>query len=439
MRTRRIAIHMPTSLSGIASKARRDKAARFGNLCQMLSEDNLRWCFYQLRKTSAAGVDGVTFRDYEGNLEENLSDLVERLKGNRYRAKLVRRKHIPKSGGKTRPLGIPALEDKLLQSACAKVLTAIYEEDFLDCSWGYRRKRSAREASRVLASELYRGRYGWVVEADIKGFFNHIDHDWMVKMLEQRVADKAFIRLIQKWMKAGILEESMKVVHPATGTPQGGIISPVLANIYLHYVIDLWFEKVIQKGCRGQACIMRYADDFVCGFEHRQEAEHFVRSLSQRLGKFGLEVAPEKTRTLPFSRFKPEPNDSFEFLGFEFRWVKRRTGKMGVDRTTAPGRLRNSMLAFTRWIKENRNRRIATIMEKVAQKLRGYWNYYCVRGNYENLCRLYRHCKRALIKWLNRRSQKRSYTVQGAQEMLLHYNLPEPRITEPRYQPVLSI
>ena len=439
MRTRRIANPMPTSLSGLATRARRDKKARFSNLCQMLSEDNLRWCFYQLRKTAATGVDGVTFKDYEGNLEANLSDLVERLKGKRYRAKLVRRKHIPKGGGKTRPLGIPALEDKLLQPACAKILSATYEEDFLDCSWGYRRKRSAREASRVLSSELHLGRYRWVVEADIKGFFNHINHDWMVKMLEQRLADKAFIRLIQKWLKAGILEESMEVIHPATGMPQGGIISPVLANIYLHYVIDLWFDKRIQKACKGQAYIIRYADDFVCAFEHKEEAEHYMNALSHRLGKFGLEVAPEKTRTLPFSRFKPEPNDSFEFLGFEFRWVKRRSGKRGVQRTTAPDRLRRSVQAFTAWIRRNRNLRIGVMMEKVAQKLRGYWNYYGVRGNYEKLAVMLYHCRKAMLKWLNRRSQRRSYTVQGFNELLRHYHLPRPRITEPLHQPTLSL
>jgi RNA-directed DNA polymerase len=299
---------MPTSLRGIANRAKRDKKARFRNLYGLLNENNLRWCFYQLRQNAAAGVDKVTFAEYEQNLEDNLRRLVEKLKRKRYRAKLVRRKHIPKSGGKTRALGIPALEDKLLQLACAKILGSIHEEDFMDFSWGYRKGRGGREASRRLADDLHRGRYGWVVEADIKGFFDHLDHDWMIKMLERRVEDRAFLRLVRKWMKAGVLEESGQVLHPATGTPQGGIISPVLANVYLHYVLDLWFEHGVGKGCRGQATIMRYADDFVCAFQYKAEAERFMRELPERLTKFNLSVAPEKTRMLPFSRFHEEPN-----------------------------------------------------------------------------------------------------------------------------------
>jgi len=283
--------YMPTSLRGIADKAKRKPEHRFRDLYRLLNEQNLRWCFCQLHRKAASGVDGVTYSEYEQNLDANLSHLVGRLKGKRYRAKLVRRKHIPKGHGKTRPLGIPALEDKLLQLAGAKILSAIYEGDFLDCSWGYRDGRGAREASRMLAGGLYIGNYGWVVEADIKGFFDHLNHDWMVRMLEERVEDRAFVLLIQKWMKAGILEEDGKILHPATGTPQGGIISPVLSNIYLHHVLDLWFEKVVKKRCKGEAYIMRYADDFVCAFRYREDAVRFEAALTGRLGKFGLQVA----------------------------------------------------------------------------------------------------------------------------------------------------
>jgi RNA-directed DNA polymerase len=426
--------YMPTSLRGIANRAIREPEHRFGDLYRLLNEQNLRWCFYQLRRRSAPGVDKVTFEQYERNLEDNLADLVERLKGKRYRAKLVRRKHIPKGNGKTRPLGIPALEDKLLQLAAAKILSAIYEGDFLECSWGYRGGRGAREAGRVLADTLCGGRYGWIVEADIKGFFDHLDHDWMVEMLEKRVNDRALTQLIRKWMKAGVLEEDGKVLHPATGTPQGGIISPVLSNIYLHYVLDLWFEKVVKKHCEGDAYMMRYADDFVCAFEHKADAKRFEAVLGRRLGKFQLSVAPEKTRTLQFSRYKDEPNEAFEFLGFEFRWVRRRTGRMGVRRRTAPRKLNASVRAMKEWIIEHRNQRISVIMAGISRKLRGYWGYYGVRGNFRSLSKLYNACLRLLFKWLNRRSQRRSYNWAGFKEMLKHFNIPAPRIIEPVHQ-----
>jgi len=366
---------MPTSLRGIAKRARRDKKARFGDLYRLLNEENLRGCFYGLRRSAAPGVDQVTFKEYERDLDSNLTALVKRLKEKRYRAKLVRRKYIPKANGKLRPLGIPALEDKLLQLAVAKVLEAIYEQDFLECSWGYRPKRGPQEASRQLAGRLYVGRIGWVVEADIRGFFDNISHEWMLRMLAERIEDGAFLRLISKWLKAGILEEDGKVVHPATGTPQGGIVSPILANVYLHYVLDLWFERRVKKQSQGDVFMMRFADDFVCAFQYRNDAVRLERQLSERLGKFGLAVAPEKTRTLQFNRYVPEPNEAFELLGFEFRWVKTRAGQMGVRRRTSPKKLRASVKAFTEWIKAYRHSRVRTLMQAFSRKLCWYWNY----------------------------------------------------------------
>jgi RNA-directed DNA polymerase len=429
---------MPTSLRGIANRARRDKKARFGGLYRLLNQENLRGCFYQLRRSAAPGVDQVTFEEYERELDSNLANLVKRLKEKQYRAKLVRRKYIPKANGKLRPLGIPALEDKLLQLAAAQVLEAIYEQDFLECSWGYRPKRGPREAGRQLADRLYRGQVDWVVEADIKGFFDNISHTWMLRMLAERIEDGAFLRLIGKWLKAGVLEEDGKVVHPATGTPQGGIVSPVLANIYLHYVLDLWFEHRVKKRCQGDVFMMRFADDFVCAFRHKDDAVRFERQLSERLGKFGLTVAPDKTRTLPFHRCKPEPNEAFEFLGFEFRWVRRRTGRMGVRRRTSPKKLRGSVRAFSEWIKEYRSCRITTLMKALSHKLRGYWNYYGVRGNAESMSCFYNQCQRLLFKWLNRRSQKRSYTWDGFKARLRKFAVPAPRIVElPCQRPLL--
>lgn len=434
MQKRTPATDMQTSLRGIANRARRDRKARFRDLYRLLNEGNLRDCFYQLRKSAAPGVDHVTFEEYERELDTNLADLVRRLVGKRYRAKLVRRKYITKANGKLRPLGIPALEDKLLQMAAARVLEAIYEQDFLDCSWGYRAKRGPREASRVLADRLYRGRIGWIVEADIRGFFDNISHAWMVRMLRERIADGAFLRLVEKWLKAGVLEEDGKVSHPATGTPQGGIVSPVLANIYLHYVLDLWFEHQVRKGIKGDVFMMRFADDFVCAFQYRADAVRFEKELKERLGKFGLSAAEEKTRTLQFNRYEPEPNEAFEFLGFEFRWVKRRTGMPGVQRRTSPERLRASVRAFTEWIRKYRHTRLPKLMAKLRSKFSGYWNYYGVRGNMEMLNRFNRQCLALLYKWLNRRSQKRSCTWEEFAALLKKFRIPNPQIVEPVYQ-----
>lgn len=421
----KIGYGMQTYLRGIANRARKDRRARFRHLYSLLNEDNLRWCFYQLRKDVAPGVDEVTFEQYARNLEENLGELVRRLKQKGYRAKLVRRRYIPKGNGKWRPLGIPALEDKLLQVAVARILTAIYEADFLDLSWGYRAGRGPREASRALAVTLMKGKFGWAVEADIRGFFDSISHEWLVRMLEERVDDQAIIRLIGKWLKAGVMEEDGKVLHPATGTPQGGIISPVLSKIYLHYVLDLWFERKVRRESRGEVRMMRFADDFVCAFQYRDEAERVERQLPERLGKFRLEVAPEKTRMLRFSRQQLEPND-----GSEFRWVRSRKGKQWVRRCTAPGKLHKSVSAIGEWIKENRAKRMTTLMRMLRIKLQGYWNYYGVRGNYKSLSQFRYHAMKRLFKWLNRRSERRSYTWQGFNALLRCFAIPRPRIVE---------
>lgn len=430
MQRREPAKDMRTSLRGIADRARRDRKHRFRHLYTLLNEANLKWCFYQLQRSAAPGIDRITFADYEVNLDANIQGLVKRLKEKRYHAKLVRRKYIPKGNYKFRPLGIPALEDKLLQMAVARVLEAIFDADFLECSWGYRSGRGPQEASNELAFRLRYGRYGWVVEADIRDFFGNISHSWMERMLEERIDDRAFLQLIKKWLKGGVLEEDGRVLHPATGTPQGGIVSPVLSNVYLHYVLDLWFEKVVKPRSRGEALIMRFADDFVCAFRYMSDAEQFYKLLPLRLGKFGLGVSEEKTRILPFSRFRLEPNEAFEFLGFEFRWVKGRDGQPHVRRRTSPGRLRRSVATFTEWVKENRHKRISALMEKLRSKMRGYYNYYGVRGNCASLVKFTEEARRILFKWLNRRSDRRSYMWEGFDELLRQYRIPTPRITE---------
>lgn len=432
MQKREPAKDMRTSLRGIANRARKDREHRFRHLYTLLNEANLKWCFYQLRRGAAPGIDRITFADYEADLDANLQSLVKRLKEKRYHAKLVRRKYIPKGKDKFRPLGIPVLEDKLLQMAVARVLEAIFDADFLECSWGYRTGRGPQEASKELAFRLRYGRYGWVVEADMRDFFGNISHPWTERMLEERINDGAFLQLIKKWLKAGVMEEDGRVMHPATGTPQGGIVSPVLSNIYLHYVLDLWFEKVVKPQSKGETLVMRFADDFVCAFRHKSDAEQFYKLLSQRLGKFGLEISGEKTRILPFSRFKLEPNEAFEFLGFEFRWVKGRSGQPHVQRRTSPKKLRASVAIFTEWVKTNRHVRISTLMEKLRSKMRGYYNYYGVRGNCASLVKFTHEANRILFKWLNRRSNRRSYMWEGFNELLRQYRIPTPRITEGR-------
>jgi RNA-directed DNA polymerase len=417
-----------TSLRAIANKAVQNKTHRFGGLYRLLNQANLRECFFQLRKTAAPGVDGVRFEEYEKNLEANLRSLVQRLMNKSYRARLVRRKYIPKGNGKLRPLGIPTLEDKLVQCAVAQILSAIFEADFQPCSYGYRPGRSPQQAVDGLTDTLFRGRYEFVYEADIKGFFDHIQHDWLVRMLEQRIADGALIRLVRKWLRAGILEEDGRVEHPETGTPQGGIVSPVLANVYLHYVLDLWFERKVRKANRGQSRLFRFADDFVCCFDYRHEAEAFGSAVTERLAKFGLELALDKTKILRFGRGGGGQNGRFDFLGFEYRWEKSRKGFAIVKRRTSRKKLRGAVERFTEWIREHRHTKLRQLMKTVAQKHQGHWNYYGIIGNSQSLSDYRTLTLRALYYWLNRRSQRRSYTWRSFNRLLKRFGVPLPRI-----------
>jgi len=389
-----------TSLLGIAKKARSDKRYRFRNLYRELNEELLLDSWRLLRKDAALGVDGVSAAEYEANLAENIRQLVECLKRKSYRAKLVRRHYIPKGEGKLRLLGIPAIEDKLLQLAVKRLLEAIYEQDFRSCSYGYRPRVGAREAVDQLQRELQFGGYHHVVEADIKSFFDNLSHEWLMRMLAERIDDQAMLRLIKKWLRAGVLDTDGKVLRPEGGTPQGGIISPLLANVYLHYALDLWFERVFQQSCHGAAFLLRYADDFVCGFGRAEEAQRFYSELAERLQKFGLELAVEKTRVIPFSRYR-QGETSFDFLGFEFRWGSDRKGRARVQLRTARKKFRNSVKRVAEWCKKNRHRRVGEQFKLLNAKLRGYYNYYGVMGNYESLDEFLYQVKRLHLKWLN--------------------------------------
>ncbi len=328
-------------------------------------------------------------------------------------------------------LTVPAVRDKVLQLAAARILRAIYEQDFMRCSYGYRPGVGARDAVGKLTVKLQFGGYRYVVDADIKGFFDHMDHGWIIRMLEQRVDDKPFLRLIGKWLKAGILEEDgKKVIKPGEGVPQGGIISPVLANIYLHYVVDLWFHRVFLKTCRGEGCQIRYADDCVWAFEHREEAELFYARLQERLKKFGLELSEEKSGMVRFDRDRPEQR--FDYLGFEFYWSRDRKGQPHVKKRTSRSRLRRSISEFAEWIKASRSMRLGDLIEKLNSKLRGYFNYFGVVCNYRSLYEFYYNVRFALWKWLRRRSQRTRLSWERFTRLLKRFQLQRPFINERR-------
>ena len=418
---------MQTELLGIAKKAKGEKKYRLRNLYGMLNEVFLTKCWKDINKKAAVGVDKVSAEEYGTNLTENIHELVERLKAKRYRARLVRRHYIPKGGGKLRPLGIPVTEDKLLQLGAARILEAIYEQEFLPCSFGYRPGVSAHDAIECIREKLQIGKFGYIVEADIKGYFNNINHEWLMKMLELRIDDKPFLQLIRKWLKAGVLDTDGKVVNPETGSPQGGVVSPILANIYLHYVLDLWFEKVVKKHCQGEVRLIRFADDWICAFQLQVDAMRFFKAMKHRLEKFKLELSPEKTRTIRFSRFRGSKSH-FEFLGMEYRWGKSRHGKTCLKRYTAPVRFRKSVKAFTDWLKQARHLKLSQFFEQFKRKLRGYYNYYGIVGNSKALGRFHFIIMVTLYKWLNRRSERRSYNWHGFNELLCHFKISFPTV-----------
>jgi group II intron reverse transcriptase/maturase len=317
--------------------------------------------------------------------------------------------------------------------ACAKLLSAIDEQDFLDCSHGYRPGRSAKEAVIELAHELQWGGYHHVVEADIRGFFEHMDHDWMLDMLGERIDDRAFLGLIRKWLKAGILDIDGQVLHPEAGTPQGGIVSPVLANAYLHYALDLWFERVVKPRCRGKALLCRYADDFVCAFASRDDAERVFAVLPKRLQKFCLHVAPEKTQLVLFSRARPDPGTRIVFLGFELYWHRTFAGRVQLTRRTARKRLQRAVCSITDWIKSHRHLPGRDFVAGLNRRLIGHYNYYGLRGNIGDLWRLHTAAVVAAFKWLNRRGGKRkSFTWDAFKRALKRLGVARPRIITPR-------
>ena len=426
---------MKTTLLSIAIKAHTHPKHRFQNLYGMLDSEFLTQSWGQLNKQAAAGIDGVSIAKYKSKLPENIQRLTQQLRNKSFRAADIKRVFIPKANVKQRPLGLPTVDDKLVQQSVSQILQNIWEQDFLPNSYGHRPNKSAHKAVHSLRLNPQFKGYGYIVEADIKGFFDNINHDWLMKMLEQRIDDKSLLGLIKQWLKARIKFPDGCFHKPESGTPQGGVISPVLANIYLHYALDLWFEKIVKPRMEGRAMLIRYADDFVVAFQYRHEAEAFYRVLPKRLNKFGLSAAPEKTHLKRFSRFHPGRKRSFQFLGFEFYWSFDANKKPRIRRYTAPTKLKAAMNEFYQWIKYNRSRPLKETMPILKRKLMGFQNYFGLPDNSRSLSRLSNYVVRNLYKWLNRRSQRRSYNWSSFTDMLGYFKI-EPLKVSKRSIPV---
>lgn len=426
-----------TRLRRIAHLAREDRERSFLSLAHYVDEFWLMEAYSRTRKDGAPGVDGQTAKQYAEDLEENLRSLLDRFKSGRYKAPPVQRVKIPKgSGSETRPIGMPTFEDKILQRAVAMVLEAVYEEDFLDCSYGFRPDRSAHDAIRVLREELTGMGGGWVLEVDIRSFFDELDPEHLRSFLDRRVRDGVIRRAIGKWLKAGVMDEG-RVQYPERGTPQGGVISPLLANVYLHEVVDRWFEEEVKPRLRGHAMLVRYADDLVIVFADEHDARRVLEVLPKRLGRFGLRLHPKKTRLVPFQRppwgsgggSRDESPGTFTFLGFTHYWGKgRKQGSWVLKRKTATSRFTRSMSRVRMRVRRWRHQPVAWQRRRLSQSLLGHYAYYGIKGNYRALNNFYRQVTREWHKWLDRRSQKRSMPWERFNRLLKAHPLPRPRI-----------
>jgi len=430
-------ISVSTKLQQIAKLARQTPQAALSTLSHHIDLEFLREAYRRTRKDGAAGVDEMTAKEYASKLDEHLASLLERFKSGTYWAPPVRRVHIPKGDGtKTRPIGIPTFEDKVLQRAVTMVMEAVYEQDFLDCSWGFRPGRSAHGALEALREGLKKMKGGWVLDVDIKSFFDTIDHGQLRSFLDQRVRDGVLRRMIDKWLKAGVLEEGA-LHYPDGGTPQGGVISPLLANIYLHHVLDTWFHAMAKPKLRGEAFLVRYGDDFVIVCAFRSAADKLMAVLPKRFGKYGLTLHPEKTRLVRFT--KPTSTSShkgggggsgtFDLLGFTHYWRRSHRGRAWViGQKTAKSRLTRAIRKVAEWFRGNRHRKVTDQHRDLVPKLRGHYHYYGITGNGGALHSFYEAVRREWQRWLNRRSQRNNMTWERFEQMLRRYVLPQPRI-----------
>jgi len=428
---------MSTGLDRIAELARANKTLQFTSIAHLLTVTVLERAWAALRKEASAGVDGVTYAEYGGRARENLEQLHDRLVRGQYRAQPLRRVYIPKEGGTARALSIPALEDKIVQRAVLALLTGIYEQDFLGCSYGFRPGRSPHDALDEIGRVICRRPVRYVLEADICAYFDTIVRSQLMEMIEGRVRDGSILRLIGKWINAGVLEDGRLLVTQ-TGVGQGQVISPLLANIYLHYVLDEWFEDVVKPRLRGEAYEIRYADDFIFCFQHREDAERVLAVLGKRLEKYGLRLHPDKTRLIEFGREAltrseeggPKPG-TFDFLGFTHVCKRSWRGKFTIHVRTMRKRLRRSLKRVSAWCQRHRHQPVVEQWEALNAMLRGHYQYYGRATNYRQLWEFYREVRKTWHKWLNRRSRGRSLRWRAYDELLVAYPLQRPYIARP--------
>ena len=427
-------------LALISGHARRDPDFQFTSLVHLLNVEYLRDCYNSLNRNKAVGIDDVTKEEYGKHLEENLEQLVSRLKRKKYKPLPARRVYIPKGEKERRPLGISALENKIVERGITWILESIYEQDFLNCSYGFRPNRNAHQALKQLNDLIMFQPVNHIVEADIKGFFDNVSHEHLVEFLRIRIKDTTLLNLIGKFLKAGYIDDGI-LVNPDAGTPQGSILSPMLANIFLHYVLDTWFEKTVKSHVAGFCEIVRYADDFVCVVRYANDAKRIERGFQNRFNKYGLEIHPTKSRNISFGRFEREnarkqsrrPN-TFDFLGFTHYCDRSRKGNFKVGRKTSRKKYTAKCKAMNRWLKAIRNQVKTKEWWKILiAKLRGHYQYYGVSENYDGITRFYKVVIRIVRKWLNRRSQKRKMSWDKFNKYLEHYPLPKPRIVHSFY------
>ena len=426
---------------GIAKQAATH--AKVQTIMHLVNRETLKEEHKHQKAGKATGIDGVTKAQYNEQLDENIEKLLGKMKGFSYRPQAVRRTHIPKVGSdKLRPLGIPSYEDKLVQGVMRKVLDQIYEGKFNDASYGFRTGRNCHHAVRAINQIVMRKKVNFMVDADIKGFFDNVDHKWLMKFLEHDIQDKNFLRYIVRFLKAGIMEE-MRYHESDKGTPQGGLISPVLANVYLHYVLDIWFELEVKKRCKGEAYIVRYADDFVCFFQYENEANSFYKALEERLAKFGLELAKEKSQIMRFGRFakqhsKDGKTRSFDFLGFTFINGETRAGKYRIVFRTSKTKLKAKKQAAKEWLRHNIHGKLSDTIDQLNRKLKGHYAYYGISDNYKGLWNFYRYIFKTLFKTVRRRSQRAYLTWERYKTLLKEHPIVTPKIYVNVWQPLVS-
>ena len=426
-------------LTLIAEHAKRNRTMKFMSIAHLLNADFLLSCFKSLNRNKATGIDNVTWYEYNANLYENIERLVERLKSKSYTPIPAKRVYIPKGDGKRRPLGISAIENKIVELGIKRILESIYEQDFSNQSFGFRPERSCHHALKEIHQLVTYNPTNHIVEADIKGFFDNVNHDLLMEALGIRISDKSMLMLIEKFLKAGYIDDGL-LVTSEKGTPQGSILSPILANVFLHYVLDYWFENTVKTITRGFCEIVRYADDFVCTVQYIDDAIKIERMLVERFNKLKLEIHPDKSKRITFGRFESQsakkqgrrPN-TFTFLGITHYCTKSRRGGFKIGRKTCRKKFREKCNKLKAWIKKNRHLPIRVFWDGLAVRLRGHYQYYGVSENSKSIDRFYRVMIKSVHKWLNRRSQRGRMTWQKLNDYLNYYPLPRPSIKHSFY------